>query len=302
VTLVFLAVFYRLAPRLLLMQENMYQARVYLSWYENWRECVQKARERPARRFGRRSPAYRDRLVFEGVGFSYPDAPNPVLADLDWSIAQGECCAIVGPSGSGKSTFLDLLSGLLVPTRGRILVDGVPLVEFDMDAWRRSLGLVLQESPIFHATIRENIAWGEESPDPSRIEEAAALAQVREFVEQMPAGLDTVVGERGAVLSGGQRQRLALARALYRRPVLLILDEATSSLDGRSELEVQKALERIQGTCSLVMVAHRLKTVEMADQILVLEQGRIVERGTWQTLMATPGGAFREMARLQELR
>ena len=160
---------------------------------------------------------------------------------------------------------------------------------------------MLQDSPIFHATVLENIAWGADTPDRDKALQAARMAHCLEFIEPLPQGLDSVVGEKGGRLSGGQRQRLALARALYRDPWLLVLDEATSALDGAAEVEVQKALEQIKGSCAMLMVAHRLTTVQMADRILVLDKGRIAEQGSWDELLRRPQGLLRTMARVQGL-
>lgn len=297
--LVFLAVFYRLAPRLTTTQENIYQARTCIPYFWTWKERLDIAREHPSQSFGGAVPQYDKELRLENVSYSYPNAETPALRNLDIRIAKGECVAVVGASGSGKSTLIDLAVGLMPPSDGRITLDGAPFGEMNIEQWRRRVGLVLQESPIFHTSVANNIAWGAETPDLERATNAADMAHALEFINAFPDGMDAVVGEKGGRLSGGQRQRLALARALYREPWLLILDEATSALDSKSELEVQKALERVKGKYSILMIAHRLKTVQMADTILVLEDGRLVEQGGWDELLNKPNGAFRRMAELQ---
>jgi len=209
--------------------------------------------------------------------------------------------ALVGESGSGKSTLIDLFTGLLNPSKGHILLDGVPLDELNLDQWRRKIGLVIQESPIFHTTVLENIAWEYEDPDPESAKRCAQLAHAWKFIETLPEGLNTVMGEKGGRFSVGQKQRIALARALYRNPSLLILDEATSALDGGSEKIIQESLENLKGKFAIFMVAHRLKTVQMADKIIVIGEGKILEQGTWSELINKPSGTFRRMAQLQGL-
>ena len=196
---------------------------------------------------------------------------------------------------------MDLLSGLFHPTAGSIRLDGTPLEELDIEQWQSHIGIVMQDTPIFHESIARNICWESDQEDPERLLEVAKMAHAYEFIEKLPQGMDTEVGERGAKLSGGQRQRIAIARALYKRPWLLILDEATSALDGASEASVQEALEEIKGNCAIFMVAHRLGTVRMADKILVLDQGRIIEQGGWDELLSRPDSIFSQMARLQGL-
>jgi len=288
-TLVFLALFYRLQPRLLMAQDNLLIARTQRPWYERWADRMALVAPHQERPEGGRLPTFDDELRLEGVTYRYPGADRASVADLTLSVGRGAFVAVVGESGSGKTTTLDLVSGLLQPTAGQVTLDGVDLGQLDRTAWQDHIGLVLQESPLFHTTVAENIAWLAGPPDPGRVQVAAERAFAREFVERMPEGFDSVIGERGGRLSGGQRQRLALARALYRDPWLLLLDEATSALDAASEAEVQRALARLHGSCAIVMVAHRLSTVREADRIYVLEEGAVVEVGTWTELMASSG-------------
>jgi ABC-type multidrug transport system fused ATPase/permease subunit len=187
---------------------------------------------------------------------------------------------------------------LLRPTEGSVLLDDVNISEIDLEVWQRHIGFVMQDAPIFHGTVLENIAFADPEPDRERAMHAAEMAHVSAVIDALPDGLDTHVALQGSRLSGGQRQRLALARALYDNPWLLVLDEATSALDSESEREIQTALGALKGSCSILLVAHRLKTVELADRIVVLAGGRVVEEGTWAAL-AERQGVFTRMLELQ---
>lgn len=298
-TLVFLALFYRLAPRLLAAQEAHYQARIELPFYLSWKERYEQALKHPGKSYGNTPPVFARSLSLDNVSYSYPLGQEPALDAVSLRLSKGACCGIVGASGSGKSTLIDMVVGLMSPTSGQVELDGTPLDSLDIDAWRRRIGLVLQETPIFHSTILENIAWGEDKPDLERASHAASLANALEFINTLPQGFHAVVGEKGGRLSGGQRQRLALARALYREPWLLILDEATSALDSKVESSVLQALESIKGACSILIVAHRLATVKIADHIVVMDKGRVVEQGSWRELLQNEDGIFKRMAHLQ---
>jgi len=291
--IIFLAIFYRLAPKIATMQDCFFQARSYLPWYERWRKRIKLARTHRQKPTGGATPRFGNGLEFDSVSFSF-DKQHPVLQDISLQVRAGECVAIVGASGGGKSTLLDLITGLLTPTSGRLLLGGQSLDSYDREAWCSHLGYVPQECPIFHASVLANIAWGDPQPDLARALDCARRAYAMEFIGGLPEGIHSLIGEKGARLSGGQRQRLGIARALYRDAWLLILDEATSALDGASEEIVQQALEDMKGSVAMLIVAHRLRTVRMADRIIVLDGGRIAEEGGWDELVQR-GGLFREM-------
>jgi len=233
-------------------------------------------------------PPLRDCLVFEEVGFAY-EADQPVLDRVSFEAKLGELLAIVGPSGAGKTTLVNLIPRFYDPTRGRILVDGVDIRQATLPSLRGQMGIVTQETILFDDTVYNNIAYGRRDVPPDRVEQAARLANAHEFILGMPDGYQTRIGERGVRLSGGQRQRLAIARAILKDPPILILDEATSSLDAESERAVQEALDRVMEHRTAFVIAHRLSTILRADKILVLKDGVIVESGTHSTLLARQG-------------
>jgi subfamily B ATP-binding cassette protein MsbA len=240
---------------------------------------------------------FRDEIRFEDAGFAY--APGvPVLSGIDLRIRPGEVVALVGPSGAGKSTLADLLPRFHDVTEGRITLDGADLRELRLAPLRGLLGIVTQETILFHDTVRANIAYGVPDAPRERVEAAARAANAHEFIASLPDGYDTVLGEKGTRLSGGQRQRIAIARALFRNPPILILDEATSALDTESERLVQQAIDEVMAGRTVLVIAHRLSTVRRADQIVVLENGRIVQRGTHDELLAL-GGTYRRLYEMQ---
>ncbi len=235
-----------------------------------------------------RMPEIRGHLRFDNVSFSY--APGePVLRGIDFEVEPGTVVALVGSSGSGKSTLAALAVSFLEPDEGRVLVDGVDLSTVELASYRSQLGLVLQDEFLFDGTIAENLMFARPAATASEIEEAARRAYVTEFTDQLPDGLDTVIGERGVKLSGGQRQRVTIARALLASPRVLMLDEATSSLDTESESFIQSSLEELLKGRTTLVIAHRLSTIQRADLILVIEDGEIVERGQHVDLMAEEG-------------
>lgn len=242
----------------------------------------------------------RGEIAFNQVTFAYPGAGRNAVHDLSLQIRAGEHAALVGHSGSGKSTLTYLLLGLYRPDAGEILIDGVPQADLDMRWLRKQCAVVLQENLLLSGSIAENIRFAKPEATDDEVRAAARLANAEEFILRMPDRYDTKVGERGVMLSGGQRQRLSIARALLRNPRILILDEATSALDYESERLVQEALERLAAGRTVLTIAHRLSTIRNADRVIVLEQGRIVEQGTFDALRRS-GGYLSELLTAQAL-
>ncbi len=260
-------------------------------------------RERPEDQDPRRDVPLHNivgRIEFDDVSFSY-DGRRDVLRDISFRAEPGTVTALVGSSGSGKSTTIGLISAFYVPTKGRILVDGADLSTVRLDSYRTRLGVVLQESFLFDGTIRENVVFSRPDASEEKIMRACRIARVDEFAESFAERYDTVVGERGVKLSGGQRQRISIARAILAEPRILILDEATSSLDSESEAMIQHGLSYLMQGRTTFVIAHRLSTIRRADQILVMEQGQIVERGTHEQLYAAQGRYYDLYTRQQGL-
>jgi ABC-type multidrug transport system fused ATPase/permease subunit len=233
-------------------------------------------------------PTIHGDVAFHNVTFSYePD--KPVLHGISFESKPGTVTALVGSSGSGKSTIISLICAFHTATGGEILIDGVDLATIRLSSYRQQLGVVLQETFLFDGTIRENILFSRPGATEEQLLEACRIARVDEFAERFPEQYATIVGERGVKLSGGQRQRISIARAILADPRILILDEATSSLDSESEAMIQSGLNHLMQGRTTFVIAHRLSTIRRADQILVIEQGNIVERGTHETLYALGG-------------
>jgi ABC-type multidrug transport system fused ATPase/permease subunit len=253
--------------------------------------------ERPAARM-----EFRDRLQADHLTFTYEGTTTAVLRDVSFSIRSGESIAIVGASGAGKSTLVDLLIGLLPPSDGRVIVDGVG-IETNLPGWQQNIGYVPQTPFLLDDTLRRNIAFGlpDAEIDDAALGRALGMAQLQDVVARLPDGVQTIVGERGIRLSGGERQRISIARALYRDPTLVVFDEATSSLDPGTERDVARAIEPLHGTRTIIVIAHRLTTVERCDRVLLLREGRLEAAGTYAELAAS-NPAFRSVAALDRRR
>ena len=237
-------------------------------------------------------------VAFNEVSYSYPQSERKAISELSLNAKPGEMIALVGPSGSGKSTLINLIIGFLRPQAGSISIDGRNMTDLNLSSYRNFISVVPQESVLFEGSVRENVTYGLGSVSDRRVEESLRAANAWEFVMDLPDGVDTLVGERGARISGGQKQRLAIARALIRNPRILILDEATSALDSQSEKEIQGALEALMVNRTTFVVAHRLSTVQKADRILVLDRGILVESGCHSEL-AHAGGLYQKLYEAQ---
>ena len=238
---------------------------------------------------------------FENVTYRYPNTDVDIIKNLSLDVKAGECIAVVGPSGSGKSTLINMIIGFLPPSSGEIYIDNKHFNDYNLSDYRHNISVVPQNSILFSGTIRENITYGLEKYSEEQLQKVVEMANLNEFLKDLPQGIDTNIGEHGDKLSGGQRQRITIARALIRNPRILILDEATSALDNISELHVQKAIaSSVKGRTTFI-VAHRLSTIRDADRIIVIEEGKCVESGTFEELMALKGKFF-ELKNLSELK
>lgn len=237
-------------------------------------------------------------IRFKSLSFTYPGHDNEVLKDIDLSLEKGTTLALVGASGAGKSTLADLLPRFYDPSSGSIQIDGYDLKELEIKSFRRRLGIVSQDTFLFNATVRENLIYGRPEATEAEVKDAMVRANAYEFIEKLPNGIETLIGDRGVLLSGGQRQRLAIARALLQDPDILILDEATSALDTISERLVQEAIDKLSRDRTTLVIAHRLSTVQNADQIAVMDQGQVMETGT-HTELLNKGGYYAQLCAIQ---
>ena len=293
----FIVILYRLQPRF----RDLVSSRVSLARYEGSVMAVTRFLEEdvsaPAPP-GVQCPDTWHSIRFEGVTFRFSNQETPALDNVSFEIRRGTSIAVVGSSGAGKSTLIDLLLGFRDPQNGQVLVDGTAMHDLDRVSWRSRFAVVNQDPYIFDETVRFNILYGRPEADDRDITEAAKLACADSFISALPDGYDTVVGERGVRLSGGERQRLVLARALIRKPDILVLDEATNALDSVTEQAFQQALEHFTRDHTVIIVAHRLSTIQQADHILVLHQGKLIEQGNFSGLLAR-NGLFARMYELQ---
>lgn len=295
--LTFIFVLYRFYPKVGAINKALHQITFAAPGVVNVLEMMEET-ETPAITGGDSElSTLREGIRFADMSFGY-DVDSAVLSNVDFSIPSGQTVAVVGGSGAGKTTLVNLLMRFYDPTGGHVLVDGVDLKNLNMDSWRSAIALVNQDTFLFNDTIGNNIAVGRQGATSEQIVDAAKLAYAHEFIDQLPEGYDTIVGDRGVRLSGGQRQRLALARAVIRDPQILILDEATSELDSRSENLIRQAVEELGASRTIFIIAHRLSTVRHANNIVVMEHGNVVEQGTHEDLLAR-GQHYAEFLKLQ---
>lgn len=286
--LTFFFVLFRLVPSLQSVNNVMAQLSTLYGSADNIKELLRTDNKKYFQNGETEFLGLKRSIDLVSVDFGY-DASNLVLHDITLTIERGQMTALVGGSGAGKTTLADLIPRFYDPTQGKVLIDGVDLQEFEINSLRRKMAVVSQDTFIFNNSVRNNIAYGTEGASEEEILEAAQLANALEFIQEMPEGLETQLGDRGVRLSGGQRQRLAIARALLRNPEILILDEATSALDSVSERLIQESLEKLSIGRTVIAIAHRLSTIASADKVVVLEQGRIVEQGKYQELLERRG-------------
>jgi ATP-binding cassette, subfamily B, bacterial len=294
VFLLYLGKMYKPMRDLSKMTDTVSKATVGYERIQEVLEIESKVRDLPR---AKKAPKFKGRIEFEHVSFSY-DGSNPVLKDINFTIQPGQIAALVGPSGTGKTTVISLIPRFYDATSGKIKIDDRDVREYTLKSLRQQISFVLQDTLLFRATIWENIAYGRPDAPRKQIEEAARLANAHEFIEKMPEGYDTMVGERGISLSGGQRQRIAIARAIIRDTPILILDEPTSGLDAASEQSVIEALDRLMKGRTTLLIAHHLGTIRHADCIFVVKDSELVERGTHEELLAA-GGTYAELHKIQ---
>lgn len=293
--LLLLFLFARLVPRLATLQQGLHVVLHTLPSYvsiQNLERCLGGVEPSD----GPGPTTLEREIALDHVSFRY-DEDRPALHGVTLRIEAGRTTAVVGASGAGKSTLADVVLGLLAPCSGTVHVDGRPLAENRLSQWRGMIGYVSQDTFFFHDTIRANLLWARPDASDKDIERALTLAAADRFVASLPLRVDTIVGDRGVSLSGGERQRLALARALLREPALLVLDEPTSAIDAETEARIWKTIDDLHGRTTILVITHRLSNVRRADAIYVLDEGRIIESGTWDSLIADRAGSFRGLVR-----
>ncbi len=296
--LTFLFILYRLQPQMQLLDSGRVRLLMLASSVDDVMYFLDRS-DKPYIRSGHVPfPGLQQAISIESASFRYNPQDKPALQDISISIPRGKTTALVGPSGAGKSTLINLICRFYDVTEGETFVDGRPLREFDLASWRSRMAIVSQDVYIFSTTVRENIAYGCLDATEAEIIAAAKQANAHEFIMQLPQGYDTKVGDRGIRLSGGQRQRIALARAIVRNPQILILDEATNALDSISEHLIQEALNTLSQNRTVIVIAHRLSTIEQAEQIIVINEGRVAEQGNLQQLLEHDG-LFAQLYHLQ---
>jgi len=276
------------------MTDTVSKAAISYERIQDVLNTVSRVRDLPR---SRRAPRFRGKIEFDKVSFSY-SPEQQILTDISFAIEPGQVAAFVGPSGAGKSTIVSLIPRFYDPTAGQVKIDGAEIRGYTLHSLREQMSFVLQDTVLFRAPIWQNIAYGKPEAQRSEIIKAAEMANAHEFIEKMPEGYDTMVGERGVSLSGGQRQRVAIARAIIRNTPILLLDEPTSGLDAASELAVFEALGRLMEGKTCVVIAHHLATVQRANIIFVVQDSHIAERGTHAELLAA-GGLYAELHGLQ---
>jgi ABC-type multidrug transport system fused ATPase/permease subunit len=299
--MVIMFVFMRLFPRVVQITQSYYQVLIYRPSYELVMQITNTSKARRERAFslGKNYNSFSDCIEFRNVSFSY-NQHSQIIKDLNFKLRKGKTVAIVGGSGSGKTTITDLVLGLLEPDNGAIYIDNQPLTDVNLISYRKKIGYIGQETILVNDTIKQNIIWGlDQSLSDEKIESIAKLCHVHEFVNALPEKYNTIIGDKGMMVSGGQRQRLAIARAIARDPELLILDEATSALDSETEKIIQQAIENLSDEVTILIIAHRLSTIVNADEIVVLENGSILEKGSFKELMNNDG-RFKYMYDLQQ--
>jgi ATP-binding cassette, subfamily B, bacterial MsbA len=289
VSIAFIFMLYRLQPQIAKFDHNRIQALGYLSSVDRVMSLLNPTDKTYIHSGTRRFTGLEQGISFKSVSFYYNREQHPALRDINLSIPQGKTTALVGYSGAGKSTLIDLIFRFYEPTEGEICVDNYPLQELDLAAWRSRIAIVSQDVHIFNHSIRENITYGRFEATESEVIAAAKQAHAHEFICQLDRGYDTLVGDRGVKLSGGQKQRISIARAILADPEIIILDEATNSLDSVSERIIQKTIDTLSQNRTTIVIAHRLSTIEHADRIVVMERGTIVEQGRFQDLIKVDG-------------